>query len=85
MRKCLTLVLIAFFAIAIFSAGCTRYANKEQLNKLDQSEQTALAAEKSLADKQAEQALLEKQLAEKQSELDAKKAEKAEIQKKVGK
>jgi septal ring factor EnvC (AmiA/AmiB activator) len=85
MRKFFIISLIAVFAIGVVLTGCTRYANKEQLNKLDQTEQAVVAAEKTLADKQTEQAQLEKDLAKKQNELEAKKAEKVEIRKKLGK
>lgn len=85
MRKRFILLLIAIFAVSLLFSGCTRYANKEQLSKLDQSEQAAIAAEKALADKQTEKAQLEKNLAEKQKELDAKKAEKDAIKEKLGK
>jgi F0F1-type ATP synthase membrane subunit b/b' len=71
-----------FSLIVVFSllvGGCTRYAKEEQLQALDESEASAVAAEENVAKLEKEKAELEAKLAEKQQELEQVKAEKARI------
>jgi uncharacterized protein YaiL (DUF2058 family) len=71
-----------FSLILVFSllvGGCTRYAKEEQLQALDESEATAVAAEENVAKLEQEKAALEAKLAEKQQELADVKAEKEKI------
>ena len=85
MRKYLTMFVVLLIAAAFLSVGCTKYANKDQLKTLDDTQAAALAAEKALQDKKAERAELEKKVAQKEAELQAKKAEKAQLAKTLGK
>jgi uncharacterized membrane protein (DUF106 family) len=85
MRTTLVLTIIIVFIIGIFSTGCTKYAKKEDLNKLDETKAAALAAEKALTDKQKERSDWELKLQQKESELQAKQMEKEQIAKQVGK
>ncbi|MBC8278793.1 MAG: hypothetical protein H8E46_11220 [FCB group bacterium] len=85
MRRTLTLLVGILFVIGLLNMGCTRYAKEEQLQQLDQTEAAALAAEKTLISKNAEKSGWEKKVNQKQKELDAKKAEKAEVEKNLGK
>jgi septal ring factor EnvC (AmiA/AmiB activator) len=74
------LVLLSLLLMAsLFVTGCTRYANEEQLNQLDETNSAAVEAEAKVAELEAEKAALEAKLAEKQKELDAVKAEKERI------
>ena len=72
--------VIALFALVIIAAylltGCTRYAKEEQLTAMDETEASAISAEKSVVDKEQEKAALEQKLAEKQDELKQVQAEK---------
>jgi len=75
----LTVVVLASFVLA----GCTRYANDEQLKTLDETKAAALSAEKTLEQKEQEKASLEKKLSEKQDELQKVKEEKSKVQSKL--
>jgi outer membrane murein-binding lipoprotein Lpp len=83
MRKIALMTIAIFIIIGILSAGCTKYAKKEDLQKLDGTKSATLAAEKTLLDKQKERMDWEQKLQQKESELQAKKLEKDEIAKKV--
>jgi len=85
MRRTLTLLVGILFIIGLLSMGCTRYAKEDQLNLLDDTEVAALAAEKTLQSKKGEKSGWEKKVNQKQKELDAKQAEKAEVEKNLGK
>jgi len=80
-------VLVAFFSVVVLAsfvlAGCTRYANDEQLKTLDETKAAALSAEKTAQDKEQEKASLEKKLSEKQDELQKVKEEKGKVQSKL--
>lgn len=79
--RLLTVMLFSLiFAVSLMLSGCTRYANEEQLNSLDETEAAALAAEEDLAAKEQEKAELEAKLAEKQEELKKVQDEKARIE-----
>jgi len=85
MRKYYALPVVILIAVAFLSVGCTKYATKDQLKSLDDTQASALAAEKSLEDKKAERAEMEKKAAQKESELQAKKQEKEQLAKTLGK
>lgn len=80
-------IMVALFALVVvlslLLAGCTRYANEEQLTALDEGEAAAMAAEKKVADLEKEKAELQEKLAEKQEELKKVQAEKAKVQSKL--
>ena len=79
-----TVILLSFVFIAsLVMSGCTRYANEEKLNTLDETVSAADGAEQELAAKEQEKAELEAKLAEKEAELEKIKANKAEIEQKL--
>ncbi|MBN1781439.1 hypothetical protein JW948_09960 [bacterium] len=72
-----------FSVIVVFSlllSGCSRYANEDQLQSLDESEAAAVAAEEDVSKLEQENAELKAKLAEKQEELKQVQAEKERIQ-----
>jgi len=78
MRKTLrTLVVVTAAMLLVLMAftGCTKYANEQQLQALEETKAAALAAEKALADCKSETAKLEGQLAEKKQALEDMKKE----------
>ena len=68
------------FVVSLLLSGCTRYANEEQLNTLEETKAAALAAEEEVAAKEAEKAELEVKLVEKQEELKKVQEEKVRLQ-----
>jgi TolA-binding protein len=66
-------------AVSLVLSGCTRYANEEQLNQLDETEAAAVSAEENVAKLEKEKAELEAKLAEKQDELKQVQQEKEKI------
>jgi TolA-binding protein len=66
--------------LSLLLSGCTRYANEDQLQALDESEASAQAAEEDTAKLEEEKAELEAKLAEKQEELKQVQAEKERLQ-----
>jgi cell division protein FtsL len=78
MRKALrTLVVItaAMLLILMAFSGCTKYANEQQLQALEETKAAAQAAENALADCKSETASLEGQLAKKKQALEDMKKE----------
>jgi cell division protein FtsL len=78
MRKALrTLVVVTAAMLLILMAftGCTKYANEQQLQALEETKAAAEAAEKALADCKGETASLEGQLAQKKQALEDMKKE----------
>ena len=79
--------IMALFAlivvVSLLLAGCTRYANEEQLTALDESEASVSALERQIAEKEQEKAELQRRLAEKQEELKKVQAEKEKIKSKL--
>jgi cell division protein FtsL len=78
MRKTLrTLVVVTAAMLLILMAftGCTKYANEQQLQALEETKAAAEAAEKALADCKGETASLEGQLAQKKQALEDMKKE----------
>jgi|YNPNPStandDraft_1061719.scaffolds.fasta_scaffold64618_2 septal ring factor EnvC (AmiA/AmiB activator) len=76
---------MAALLLVTFALGCAKHPSKEQLTKLDETKQAALAAEEQLKAKDAEKASLEKQLAAKQQELEKCQAEKKAVAGRLGK
>lgn len=70
-------------ATSFLLAGCTRYANEEQLTAMDETESTSLAAEKEVAEKEKEKTELQAKLAEKQDELRKVQEEKEKVRSKL--
>lgn len=66
-------------AFSLLLSGCTRYANEDQLQALDESQASAMSAEEDVAQLEKEKAELEAKLAKKQEELKQVKAEKERI------
>lgn len=75
---CSVILLVVFVA-----AGCTRYANEEQLQALDETKAAALSAEEKVAELENEKKALEAKLAEKQDELSKVQEEKKTVQSKL--
>lgn len=73
MRRVIRNGLAAFCVFGLLAAGCTKYANEENLAQLENAKKAALAAEKAQQEKEAVKAEL-------QSELDALKADLAKAQ-----
>jgi septal ring factor EnvC (AmiA/AmiB activator) len=67
-------------ASSLLLSGCSRYANEDQLQQLDESEASAQAAEDEVAKLEKEKAELQAKLAEKQDELKQVQAERERIQ-----
>jgi len=76
---CCSVVLLASFVLS----GCTRYANEEQLQTLDETKAAAQSAESTVEKKEQEKAKLEQKLDEKQKELQKVKEEKKKVQAKL--
>ncbi len=82
-RKTLV-VFCALFILAVFVlSGCTRYANEDQLQALDETKAAAMSAEDKAAQLEKDKAALEAKLAQKQDELKKVQQEKEKIQAKV--
>ena len=79
----LVLLLCAFTLSSIFSIGCTRHANQDQLNALDQQKAAAESAERALVDCEGEMESLQKELDAKKKELDDVKAEKEKVEQRL--
>ena len=78
MRKTLrTLVVVTAAMLLVLMAftGCTKYANEQQLQALEETKAAAQAAEKALADCKGETGNLEGQLADKKQSLEDMKKE----------
>jgi len=78
--RLLTLMCVSFSLLLLpLITGCAKRPSKEELSKLEEAKQAALAAEKELEAKKAERADLEKELDKKQKELNDLKAERDEV------
>ena len=78
------LVFCSVILLAVFMAtGCTRYANEEQLQALNETKAAAISGEEKVADLKKEKAVLEAKLAEKQEELKKVQEEKKTVQAKL--
>lgn len=78
MRKALkTLVAVSavMLLVMLVLTGCTKYANEQQLQALEETKAAAQSAEQALADCKSETTNLESQLAEKKQALEEMKAE----------
>ncbi len=76
-------VLLAFMLGSLTLSGCTKYANEDELRKLDEKQAAALAAEKKVQELEAEKADLERELQAKKAELDKTNKEKAVVQERL--
>lgn len=85
MRRQLIILVGLFIVVGLLSFGCTRYATTQQLQELDDTQAAALAAEKTLVEKEMEKAGWEKKLAKKNAELKAKEKEKEQVERNLGK
>ena len=65
-RICLSVFLVG---LLIVIGGCTKYANEEELQALENQKQAALAAEQRIEELKLEKADLEQQIAAKEREL----------------
>jgi septal ring factor EnvC (AmiA/AmiB activator) len=82
--KTIALAFVAFLLAASFIlGGCTRYANEDQMQALEETRMAAEDAQKKLAELNQEKAALEVKLAEKKAELEKVKAEKDMIQERL--
>jgi len=82
MRKALrTLVIVTAAMLLVLMAftGCTKYANEQQLQALEETKAAAQAAEQALDDCKGETASLEGQLAEKKQALEDMKKEQENV------
>ncbi len=77
------IVIVVFMVSSIFSTGCTRYANSDQLSALDQQKAAAESAEGAAVDCEGEQAALQKELDAKNTELSDVKAEKEKVRQRL--
>ena len=83
-KKLGSLILIVVFMVSsVFSTGCTRYANSDQLSALDQQKAAAESAEGAAVDCEGEQAALQKELDAKNTELSDVKAEKEKVRQRL--
>ncbi len=82
MRKTLrTLVIVSavmLLAMMVLT-GCTKYANEQQLQALEETKAAAISAEQALADCKSETTNLEGQLAETKQALEDMKAEQVAV------
>jgi len=80
-RRVTTLTLVAAFTAGmLLSVGCTKYANPDDLKRLEEAKQAAISAEKELDKVRVEHKQVEKELADKQKELQAVQADLAKVQ-----
>jgi hypothetical protein len=73
--KTLVVVTAAMLLVLMAFTGCTKYANEQQLQALEETKAAAQAAEKALADCKSETGNLEGQLADKKQALEDMKKE----------
>ncbi|MDZ7412057.1 MAG: hypothetical protein ONB15_00810 [candidate division KSB1 bacterium] len=76
---------VAMLLLVVFAMGCAKHPSQEQLSKLEETKQAALAAEDQLKAKDAEKASLEQQLAAKKQELAKCQEEKQAVAQRLGK
>jgi len=79
--KIVNLVIVILFTLSITSCGWK--ASEEEIKQLEETKSAALAAEKTYAEKQKEQADLEKELKTKKDELAKIKADRDKVLKRV--
>ena len=84
MTRGLRIIVLVLFSLALAGSfmvtGCSRHANEEQLTTLDETEASALAIEKQIAEKEKEKAELQARLEEKKQELRKVQEEKRKVQ-----
>ena len=87
MRRGVRNIVLALFSFVLLTSflatGCTRYANEEKLQALDETQAAALSAEERVAELEKEKADLQAKLAEKKAELKQVQDEKSKVQSKL--
>lgn len=73
------------FGMALLSTSCTKYATDEQLQKLDETKEAAMAADKTIAEKRKIRDNLKAELDAKAKELKKLEANRDYIKRKTGK
>ena len=79
-KQYLAIIAACILIVAFLATGCTRYANEQQLQQLQETEAAALSAENRVGELEQEKARLEADLAEKLEELQYVENEKKKIQ-----
>lgn len=80
-RKLLGILMVSVFSLSLlFSTGCTRHPNADQIKALEEARSACLSSEQKLSEKQKEREALEGKLAQKKTELDNVKKEKEHVQ-----
>ncbi|MEE9168150.1 MAG: hypothetical protein V3U73_00210 [bacterium] len=77
------MLLMIFIVASAISTGCTKYANSDQLNALDQQKAAAESAEKAVSDCEDESAALAREVSSKEKELADVKAEKEKVKERL--
>jgi septal ring factor EnvC (AmiA/AmiB activator) len=75
MRRVMRIGLAGLCVAGLLAAGCTKYANEENLARLEDQKRAALSAEKVQQEKQAEKAQLQRELDQLKAELEQAEAE----------
>ena len=70
-----TLAVLFSFVLLLCSAGCTKYADMDDLEKLDEAKQAAISAEAELNQAQAERRRMLREIEAKRQELEDAKRE----------
>ena len=80
-KKIVSIVVVGIFSLSLlFSTGCSRHPNEEQISAMEEARSACLAAEQKLSEVQQEKASLESQLNSKKAELDNAQKEKEKVQ-----
>ncbi|RMD97432.1 MAG: hypothetical protein D6814_09480 [Calditrichaeota bacterium] len=74
---------LIFAGALIFSVGCARHPNEEQIRVMEEARAAALAAEKQLEEKRQERQQLEQQVAQKKQELEKAKQMRDQVKQRV--
>jgi len=80
MSKSIRTILLSMIVLSFLFAGCTRYANEEELKTLDDTQTAVKKAETKLSDLTKERRNLENKLADLQTELKKAEEEKAAVE-----
>lgn len=76
-------LLLAFVLGSLMVTGCTKYANEEQLQKLEECREAANSAEQKVEDLKAEKADLQDELSTKKDELSSVEEEHETVQERL--
>ncbi len=83
--KKISYALMLTFGMALLSTSCTKYATDEQIQKLDETKEAAMAADKTIAEKRKVRDNLKAELDAKVKELKKLEANRDYIKRKTGK